>query len=1008
MAAKKQEKPGAAPQEPVKSASKLSKKKSKPVVPAPDKTPPSPQRAKLPIAAIGSSAGGLEALQEFFHHMPAESGIGFVVITHLHPGHVSMLPEILAKATKMPVAEATDGTRVKPNHVYVAAPGGVINIAKGVLHRAEADGTESPHLPIDHFFRSLASDQREHAICLVLSGTGTDGTLGMRAIKAESGMAMVQDPPSAKYAGMPASARSTGLADYVLPASGMPEQLVAYVAGPYLGLRRRVVEPPPFPIEPLQRILAMLRARTGHDFTCYKTSTIRRRIARRMNVHHVEEPSDYVRYMQENPHELDMLFSELLISVTSFFRDPKVFEALAEGPVSDLLRSRDTTHALRAWICGCASGEEAYSIAIVLDECIKRLGKRLDVQLFATDLDAQAVDAARSGAYGSGITADVSKERLDRYFIREDNIYRVRKDIREMLVFATQNVLKDPPFTRLDLIVCRNLLIYLDGEAQKGLLPAFHYALQPGGLLLLGPSETIGESQELFDTVDNKAKIFRRRETSVSVYPIPKMPQATGSQDLIALRQSGAPAEESATVVTVRRLLLERFAPTSVVVNEHGTIVYIHGRTGAYLEPAEGQPRNNIIEMARPDLGTALAGAIRRASVDKVEVVRRGVILHTNGQPSSVDLSVSPITEPEGLRRLLLVTIQPSPSPAPDLPPARKGKKEERADAGELTREEELELELQYTKESLQTTIEELETSNEELKSSNEELQSTNEELQSSNEELETSREEMQSLNEELTTVNAELQVRLDELARANDDMQNLLNSTRVATIFLDNDLCVQRYTEQARELFHLIPTDVGRPLTDLAFNLECDSLAEDCRAVLRTLQCSEREVCAKGGPWHLMRIMPYRTAEDVIDGVVLTFMDIDRPKRAEHRAEVARDYFQSIVQTMREPLLVLDVDLRVVLANEGFCAMFQTSLAEVEGQLLYELGGGEWDVRELRNLLEDVLPENNAFCDLRIEHEFGRIGHRAFLLNARRLTGNIGEVGMILLAMEDVTGKKT
>ncbi len=955
------------------------------------------RHVKFPVVGIGASAGGLDALQIFFGNMPPDSGAAFVVVTHQHPGHVSLLPELLSKATRMSVVEARDGLVVEPNHVYVGPPGGLLGITSGVLRRLEGETTLTPHLPIDYFFRSLATDQREHAICVVLSGTGTDGTLGMRAVKAETGMAMVQEPPSAKYAGMPTSASATGLADYVLPAEAMPAQLVAYTKGPYLKPRTPAVEAPLLPKEPLQRMLILLRARTGHDFTCYKLTTIRRRIERRMNVHQIKEPHEYLRYLQENPHEIDMLFGELLISVTSFFRDSQAFDALMVKPLPELMESRADDHTFRVWVPGCASGEEAYSIAILLHECMEKLKHRFDVQIFGTDLDAHAIEAARAGVYSGGITADVSKERLDRYFLHEDNFYRVRKDIREMLVFAPQNVIKDPPFTKVDMVVCRNLLIYLDTEVQRRLLPVLHYALRPGGLLFLGPSESISGNSELFEAVDNKWKIFRRREVLAPVHPVmdllperpmPHLAEVAPPSALLGVRPSH-------TVTQVERLLISKFAPTSVVVDDRGNIVYIHGRSGQYLEPAEGQPRHNILEMARRGLARPLANALHQAAVEKKEVTRPNLRVKTNGEFASVDLSVSWIDKPESIRGLLLVAITPAAPPPAKTPYA--GTTEEQPN-----RVQELENELQYTKESLQTTIEELETSNEELKSTNEELQSTNEELQSANEELETSKEEMQSLNEELSTVNAELQAKVDELSRTTDDMQNLLNSTQVATIFLDNQFHVKRYTDRAKELFSFIQTDIGRPLSHLTSNLDYDGFLDDCREVLRTLVPKEVEVRTRDDGWHLMRIMPYRTAENVIDGVVVTFVEISRVKQAELEAASLCQCFDTVVQTAREPLVMLDLDHRVAAANEAFCRLFGTSRQHIAGKPLAEVGDGLWNSPSVRGLLDELSRRPDGVANFELLDDSPETGRRVFHLNASRLDRGPRAARMIVLALSD------
>jgi two-component system, chemotaxis family, CheB/CheR fusion protein len=962
--------------------------------------PTTVRAARFPVVGIGASAGGLEALQEFFQHLPADSGMAFVVVTHQHPGHVSLLPSLLSKATSIPVVEAHDGLRVEPNQVYVGLPGGLLGIAGGVLHRLDADSVRAPHLPIDHFLRSLAVDQREHAICVVLSGTGSDGTLGVRAIKAESGMVMVQEPPSAKYAGMPASAAATGLADYVLPAAAMPEQLIAYTRGPYLKVRTPASDAPSFSRESLQQILALLRVRTGHDFTCYKTNTIRRRIERRMNVHQIKEPAAYVRYLRENLHELDVLFGELLISVTGFFRDPHAFEALAEKALPGLIASHTDEQPIRVWVPGCASGEEAYTVAMLLRESLENVKRTTDVQVFGTDLDAHAIDAARAGIYPAGITADVSKERLERFFTHNESIYQIRKEIREMLVFAPQNVIKDPPFTKLDLVVCRNLLIYLDAEMQRRLLPIFHYSLRPGGVLFLGPSESIGSFDNLFEPLDSKWKIFRRRETVCPVNLLMELPPEPAEKHFPEVLPRGpmAGGKRPNTTAHVERLLLSRFAPTSLIVDERGNIVYIHGRTGAYLEPTEGQPRHNVLEMARHGLARPLGAALRQAVKEKTEVVRPNVRVKTNGDYVHVTLSVTSIAEPEAIRGLLLITIQPA---VPAQPPAkaRRGRPETEQPAGVA----ELEQELQYIKESLQTTIEELETSNEELKSTNEELQSTNEELQSSNEELETSKEEMQSLNEELNTVNTELQAKVEELSHSTDDMQNLLDSTQVATIFLDIQLNVKRYTEPARQLFNLIQTDIGRPLSHLTCNIVYDHLIDDCRQVLQTLVPKEAEVCSRHGKWYLGRAMPYRTAENVIDGVVVTFVDITRLKAAEQQAADVWDCLTEIVQAACHPMVVLDAQLRVAAANRAFGEAAQASPESLLGRHLFEVGGGQWGIAPIGKVLEDLLRNDTPVEDFQVERQTPE-GRRVLLLNARPLKRGREGGRMIGLSLVDQT----
>jgi two-component system CheB/CheR fusion protein len=972
----------------------------KPARPVPSRTvartAPS-SRGGFPVVGIGASAGGLEAMEELFRNIPAHTGMAYVVVTHQHPGHTSMLPELLSKCSKIPVAEASDGATLAPDHVYVAPPGALLSIMHGKLHLLEATGDVLARLPIDYFFRSLAEDQKERAICIVLSGTGTDGTLGLRAIKGESGMAMVQDVPSAKYAGMPSSAAATGLADYVLAPPRMPAQLVAYVQGPYLKAPVPAPEIVSVPAEPIEKVLLLLRNRTGHDFSSYKGSTIRRRIERRMNVHQISRPSDYARYMQQNEHEIDILFQELLISVTSFFRDPAAFEALA-AHLPSVLTTTDES-AVRAWVPGCCTGEEAYSIAILLRECMEQLKKPGGAQIYGTDIDVSAIEKARAGVYPDGIAVDLSRPRLDRYFVREDGSYRIRKDIREMVIFAPQNVIKDPPFTNLDLLSCRNLLIYLDSDLQRKLIPIFHYALKPSGILFLGPSETIGGFTDLFATLDSKWKIYRRKELPGMAHAHLEFPLhgSSGRPSAVRTVEPGLAGRESTTTAVVEKLLLSHFAPASVLVNDRGDIVYIHGRLGAYLEPASGRPRLNLLEMARGSLQIELAGALREVLSRNTDVVRRDVRVEGNGSPSFVDVAVERLTEPESLRGLLLVSFRRKEPP----PAAGKAPKAPR-EPGRLA---ELERELRHTRESLRTTVEELETSNEELKSTNEELQSMNEELQSTNEELETSKEEMQSLNEELTTVNTELQSKVDELSQTNDDMQNLLNSTDIATVFLDRDLRIKRFTERATRIINLIPTDVGRPVRDLVSKLQHSHLLPDAQEVLKTLAMKEQEVETVDGRWYLMRMMPYRTADNTIDGVVVTFVDIDHMKTMELGSRARGVYFQGIVETVREPLLVLDSQLRVVSANRAFYSSFQTGAKQVEGEAIYDLGNGQWDIPALRTLLEEIIPRNSSFNDYRVEHEFPKIGHRVMLLNARRIPAQDDAPALVLLAIEDVTG---
>ena len=953
----------------------------------------------LPVVGLGASAGGLEALEHFIAAVPANCGLAFVAVTHQHPGHVSMLPELLQKNARLKVIAASDGIVVRPNCFYLSPSEGYLAIFHGKLHIVEPDEAGSLHLPIDYFFRSLAEDRREKAIGIVLSGTGTDGTLGLKAIKGAAGMTMAQEPDSAKYSGMPMSAVNAGSVDFVMPAEQMPRKIVTYAHGPFLATVDREPKDDENLPEAMQKINLLLRTRTGNDFSAYKTTTIRRRIERRINIHQFKGPQEYLHYLRSNPSELDLVFRELLIGVTNFFRDPEAFEALAKTVLPELISTRAENSTVRVWVPGCATGEEAYSLAILFQEGMEREKKNLTLQVFGTDLDAQAIDAARLGYYPEGIARDVPAHRLSRYFIKENHGYRIKKEIRETVVFATQNFLKDPPFTRLDMVSCRNLLIYIKPEAQRHLLELFHYALKPGGVLFLGSSESINNFGDHYAMANKKWKIFTRKGTSLP-HGAPPDFAAHAAKREAGSTQGPAPAPPGRKLQLaseIEKMLLESFVPTSVIVTEQGDIAYIHGRTGDYLEAASGQqPRLNILEMAREGLRIQLASALRRAASQKGEVICEGVRVKTNGSFRSVRLTVNKVTEPESIRGMLLVTFELGKKPAPPSKPTGRAHKLPPEFVTALERE------LQFTKETLQSTVEQLESSNEELKSTNEEMQSTNEELQSVNEELETSKEEMQSLNEELQTVNAQLQAKVDDLGQANDDMQNLLNSTEIATIFLDQEFRIKRFTAEATKLINLIPSDVGRPIADLASNLDYDQLEADATEVMRKLGSREREVRTKKGAWRQVRISPYRTTENVIDGLVITFVDINRLKNAEAAIQGARAYAESIVATIREPLVVLDADLRIVSANRAFAKTFGVSLKKIEGQIIYEVNDGQWNIPRLRKLLEEILPRNTTLEDFEVTHTFQGLGPKTFLINARRLERETGTPGMILLALED------
>ncbi|MDZ4853293.1 MAG: CheR family methyltransferase [Nitrospirota bacterium] len=992
----------ARPKESQKVARAQSTRRSKrpPLLAAPFPSPLSSGPPAFLIVGIGASAGGLEAMEEFFRHMPPDSGMAFVVVSHQHAGHVSLLPSLLSKCTTMPVMDVKDGMQVEPNRVYVALGGTNLGILHGALHLMEPPTEERVPLPIDYFLRSLARDQEQYAVGIILSGTGSDGTVGLRAIKAESGMTIAQAPESAKYQGMPRNAIDAGVVDVVKPADHMSELLLGYAKN----LTKPVLPTPESTTsQTLRKIFLLLRERTKNDFSLYKDNTIHRRIERRMQVHQIQSLNHYRRYLLDNPHEIDALFQDLLIGVTSFFRDAEAFEVLAQKGFPGLLRDKPEGTVLRIWVAGCSTGEEVYSLAILLREYLTEQKLRRTIQIFASDLDRKAIETARAGLYPVGIAGDLTPSRLERFFTKENSHYRVKKEIRDLVVFTVHNILADAPFTKLDLLSCRNLLIYLNAQAQHQLLPLFHYAMKPMGILFLGTSESVSGFEQFFSVMDRKWKLFLRTVALSTLSDLKTFPSGltTATVELPLMPKAPLRTTSKASIPNqIQELLVSRYAPATVVVNSRGEVVYIYGQTGDYLQPAPGSPTNQLIEMAREGLRQDLAQALYQAVSEESEVVRRDIRVRAFGHVILVDLTVSRLIEPEALQGLFLVTFNHG---QPDrLSAAKAGT---RAGAPLNKGNAALLQELEFTKQRLKQTVEELQTSNEELKSTNEELQSTNEELQSTNEELETSKEELQSLNEELITVNAELLGKLDALADAHDDLQNLLNSTGVATIFLDNDLHIKRFTAEAKRVSHLTAVDIGRPLADIVSKLTDARILDDAREVLEALVAREREVQATDGSWFLMRIMPYRTARRTIDGLVLTFQDISTMKAAEEIVEGTQSLAAGIVDTVREPLLVLDEQGRVVTANLAFYRTFLLTPLEVEQQLLYHLCRESWNIPALRHVLEEVLPKHRSFQDFIVDRTFPQIGRKVFALNGRILKQESTKPQRILLAMEEMRG---
>ena len=819
----------------------------------------------VPVVGIGCSAGGLDALEKFFSHTPADTGMAYVVVQHLAPAYVSALPELLQRATSMTVVEAGDGVGIKANCVYVIPPNKDLSLLHGILHLLDPIEPRGRRLPIDFFLRTLAEDRQEKAIGIILSGMGSDGMFGLRAIKEKAGLTLVQEPASASADSMPRSAIDAGLADIVALPEELSARIAAYLKHPAQGLLTESAGEIVLQSD-LDKIVVLLRDRTGTDFSLYKANTLVRRIERRIALHQISNLAQYVRYLRENPQEIDLLFKELLIGVTNFFRDPEVWNYLRDEAIPALLAKQSAGKTLRAWVPACSSGEEAYSLAIVFKEALEsaQRSERFELLIYATDLDPEAIEKARQGFYPSNIAADVLPERLARYFVEETNGYRIRKEIRETVVFARQDIIADPPFTKLDVLCCRNLLIYFRPQLQRKIMPLFHYALNRDGLLLLGTAETVGSFNHLFAPINDKAKLFRRLDQPRSVTAV-EFPGKT-ARGISAAAEAPPAAHADNIGQLTDSLIQQNYAPAAVLVNSDGDILYISGRTGKYLEPAAGKVNMNLYAMAREGLREALTGIIHKALRESVPIHLDGLRVDTDGGTQIVNVTVQAIEKPDALHGRVLIVFKDVATP----PTSRRSHKTVASDAHAVLLQE-----LQQTREALHVTHEEMQTSVEELKSSNEELQSTNEELQSTNEELTTSKEEMQSLNEELQTVNAELQSKVEDLTWVQNDMANLLNSTEIATVFLDNEMKVRRFTSHATNLFKLIPGDVGRPLSHVVTDLDYPRLKDDAQEVLRTLAFQEKQIGTHDGRWYRVRIMPYRTQDNVIDGVVITFTDI-------------------------------------------------------------------------------------------------------------------------------------
>jgi len=961
-----------------------------------------PQSAVFPIVGIGASAGGLEAATRLFEHLPADTGMAFVLVQHLDPDHASQLAILIARITRLPVREAGDGMRAVPNEVYIIPPNADLTIARGVLRVLPRGDHTGLRLPIDMFLRALAEDQHERAIGVILSGTGSDGTQGLRAIKAAGGITFAQEAASAKYDGMPRSAIAAGAVDLVLTPEDIARELARIGGNPAL---RPGASAPARPAtaedgDGMSTIFSLLRGAHGIDFSSYKPATIERRIKRRMVLQRIERLDAYVRYLRANASERDALYQDLLIDVTRFFRDQEVFDALKRDVFPRLDQGNAPDAPIRVWVPGCATGEEAYSIAICLMEFFGEHTETRALQVFATDVNETALATARAGAYPEGIAHDVSPERLRRFFTRTEEGYRISKTIRNLCVFARQDITHEPPFSQLDLISCRNLLIYLSAPVQQRLIPVFHFALKPGGFLVLGTSETIGAAGDLFSLEDRKRKIHARKSTPIRLHIDVTPGRPPGDRAATPLLSSEQPWSELDLQREVDRVLLARYAPPAVVVGDALRIVQFRGGTGPYLDPLPGQASLDLLRLARGDLMLDLRTAINAARRDNTTVRKEG-IRHSGGrQPRTTNVEVIPMTRTPSGERYFIVTFE-------DATPAQAdaGATDADLEARSQVQIEALQQDLTATREYLQSIIEQQETTNEELRAAYEEIQSSNEELQSTNEELETAKEELQSTNEEITTVNEEMQNRNLELNQINNDLTNLLNVVNIPIVMVSNDLRIRRFTPMAEQVLSLIPGDVGRPLSDLRPKIDVPDLDRMIAEVIDTLVPQERDVQDSAGRWFSMRIRPYRTVENRIEGAVVVLLDVTEIKHYTLEVQTARDYAEAIVETVREPLIVLDRDLRVQTANRAFYAAFRVTPAETERQYVYAIGNGQWNIPELRRLLEQTLTDERSIHDFVVEHTFPHLGVLTMLINARKIVRK-DESHFILMAIEDITNR--
>jgi two-component system, chemotaxis family, CheB/CheR fusion protein len=959
------------------------------------------------VVAVGASAGGLEAFTQLLHSLPNDTGMAFVFIQHLDPTRHSMLSELLAKETDMPVVEAKNGTPVKPDHVYVIPPNvnmGILGRRLQLTPRGEKPGL---HTPVDFFMRALAEARNSRSIGVVLSGTASDGTRGLAAIKAEGGITFAQDEKSAKHSGMPRSAVASGSVDFVLPPDEIGRELARIGGHPYLSQMPTYVAPaeskePSARQESFERIFALLRASGGINFSQYKPGTVQRRTLRRMAIHKIDRVNDYAKYLEKHFEETENLCQDLLIPVTSFFRDPEVFEALKSKVFPVILKDKATKKRIRIWTPGCSTGEETYSLAMVLLEFLADKVSTFQIQLFGTDANERGIEKARAGVYQQRIEQEISPERLRRFFDKVDEGYRVNKSVRDLCVFAKQNLAEDPPFSQMNLVVCRNLLIYLGPELQRKIVPILHYALRPSGFLMLGNSESAAAFPDLFGPVDKKHKIFAKKAVAARLHYDFSRDRYPRETPITALpRKQRDTASESSPQAEADRIVAS-YAPPGVIINEDMEILQFRGSLGPYVEPAPGRASLHLLKIARKEFVAELRTAVNQAKKNHVTAKRKSVEFKRNGQLRSVSISVHPLGTVKENRQYLILFEAGLPS----VPGAGKlgGRGADGRPGKEITQ---LRRNLAAAEEHLRSLVESKEASDEEYQSANEEILSANEELQSTNEELETSKEELQSANEELNTVNDELHNRNLELDRSNSDLTNLLASTSLPVVMVDRGLRIRRLTATSAHILKVLPSDVGRSISDIRANISVPHLAQLVAEVIDTLAPKELEVQDEAKRWYSLQIRPYRTLDDKIDGAVIVLSDIDVLKKLSEALAKSKGFMEDIVATVREPLLVLDNQLKILYASNSFFKTFNVDRRETEGKFLYRLDNGQWDIPNLRTKLDEVISKDTEMLDFEMNHEFPSLGRKTMLLNSRRIQdGHSGEP-MMLLAIEDISERK-